>query len=62
MTDYTHRDLCSATAGLLNAYLEMSGREHFDHDLDRDTVEAIARAFDEKHEELGAETPTTDLD
>jgi hypothetical protein len=60
MTDHTHRDLCSATSGLFNAYLDMSEKET--NGLDKETVEVIAQAFVEKHEEFGAETPTPDVE
>ncbi len=60
MSDYTHRDLCSATTGILNAFLDMAENERKDYD--RETVEAIAEEYIRKHEELGAETPTPDIE
>jgi hypothetical protein len=60
MTDYKHRDLCSATSGIIKGLHKMAQKER--SDLDPDTVEAVAKHFQDKHEEIGAETPTPDLD
>jgi hypothetical protein len=57
--DYSHRDLCSSTSGILQAFLRMSEKEY--KDFDRETVEAIAEEFIRKHEEHEAETPIPEL-
>jgi hypothetical protein len=59
--DYTHRDLCSATAGILEAFHEMSERDRNDK-YDAETVEEIIEQFNKKHDELGAETPKVSID
>jgi hypothetical protein len=53
--DYTHRDLCSATSGMLEAFKKQSEKEW--SELDSDTVDEIIKAFNDKHKEYGAETP-----
>jgi hypothetical protein len=57
--DYAHRDLCSATAGILEAFHRMS--EDPRYELDTFTVEEIIVHFNKKHDEHGAETPKPDV-
>ncbi len=59
MTDNRHRDLCSATSGILEAFYEMSEEKE---NLDKETVEAICEQFNKMNDELGAETPTPDIE
>jgi hypothetical protein len=59
MTNDKHRNLCAATSGILEAFYEMSEQKE---DLDHETVEQICEQFNRKHDELGAETPTPDMD
>jgi|APHM01.1.fsa_nt_gi hypothetical protein len=53
--DYTHRDLCASTAGLLEAFKNQSQEDR--NELDEHTVDEMIRFFNEKHDEHGAETP-----
>jgi hypothetical protein len=58
MTDHSHRDLCSATSGILIAFHDKAKRTD---SVDEETVERIARQFARQHDDLGAETPTPDF-
>lgn len=55
MEEMNHRDLCSATAGLLEAFKNQSQKDW--NELDEHTVDEMIKFFNEKHDELEAETP-----